>query len=400
MDHITRCFVLEHRADDVRQLALQAARYPGVDMPMACLQIAGWQMAERKMPTWAVTEGLLYPPHLSLEQCSSEETARYKAQLVEGDSFVDLTGGMGVDFSFMARGRSSKTLVEREASLCELARHNLPLLGLGAQVVCDDAEHYLEQMEPVDTIYLDPARRGTAGNKVFALADCSPDVSKLASKLLAKAPQVIVKLSPMLDITQALRQLTNVRVVHVIAVGGECKELVVEMRRDWDASGVYGVHCVNMHPNGRIDRFSYSSEDVENATAPMCQERQLTAGNYLYEPNATIMKAGSYDLFAQRNGLWVVSADSHLMVGDHLLEGFPGRTFKIEAVSSTNKRELKTVLKGVKRANVAVRNFPMKAAELARRLGLKDGGDTYVFGTTTAAGQHIVIKTTKITHDF
>lgn len=387
IDATTQQFISQHARDDVRQLALQAARWPGVDMAAALQQIAGWQVARDKLPLWAATRGLLYPPHLSLEQCSSQATAQYKARLVEGQSLVDLTGGLGVDFSFMARGLRSATYVERQPHLCRLARHNLPLLGLPeAQVVEGDAVDHLQQMSPVDTIYLDPARRDVSGKRVFALADCSPDVTRLAPELLLKATNVIVKMSPMLDLQLVLQQLTHIAQVHIVAVRGECKELLLVLRRGH--AGNVTVHCVN-----DAHTFDYTWGQPTTA-APLWNETLPTTGLWLYEPNASIMKAGCHDLLATRLGLQVVGRDSHLMVADHRVETFPGRAFRVEAFSTLNKRELKVLLQGVTHANVAVRNFPLRAPELARRLKVKDGGACYLFGTTTASGRHLILKCT------
>lgn len=393
IDTATLRFVHEHEFDDVRRLALQAARWPDVDMAAALQQIAGLQVARSKVPTWATVDGILYPPHLSLEQCSSEQTARYKATLVQGASLCDLTGGLGVDFAFMAQGVEQATYVERQPHLCELARHNLPLLGLTqARVECADAVDHLHQMEPVDTIYLDPARRDLAGNRVYALSDCSPDVSTLAPTLLQKASTIIVKLSPMLDLHQALRQLPCVEQVHIVAVRGECKEMLMVMRRG--AGGDVAVHCVN-----DSTRFGYALGE-SCPPAAVWHETLPEQGLWLYEPNAAIMKAGCHELLATRLGLQVMSHDSHLMVGERHAEGFPGRTFRVEAVSTMNKRELRTLLQGITHANVAVRNFPLRAPELARRLKVKDGGDTYIFGTTTATGRHIILRAKLAPNDF
>lgn len=387
LDEKTLEFVRSHGDDDVRRLALQAAHWPDVDMAAALQQIAGRQVARAKLPQWAAIDGILYPPHLSLEQCSSQPTALYKATLVEGDTLCDLTGGMGVDFAFMARGRKRATYVERQEHLCQLARHNLPLLGLPrAQVVCAEAEDYITRMDEVDTLYLDPARRGSAGQRVYALADCTPDVTVLAHTLLSKARQVIIKLSPMLDVQQALRQLPCTQQVHIVSVRGECKELLVVLRRDHDGDVV--VHCVNDNQH-----FSFTLGDERRGVCPavVWDETVPEGGLWLGEANASIMKAGCHDLVATRLGLQVVSRDSHLMVSDHPVDDFPGRIFKVQAVTTLNKRELRVALQGITHGNVTVRNFPLRAPELARRLKVKDGGDHYIFGTTTATGRHIII---------
>ena len=211
-------FIAEHARADVRTLALQGQKYPEVDMPTAITQIAGRQVAEAKIPSWHSIEGIYYPKHLSMEQCSSEATAHYKAGLVEGDTFVDLTGGFGIDCSFIARRFKQADYVERQTELCELAEHNFPLLGLSIQVHNKDGVDYLKEMKPVDCIYLDPARRDGQGGKTVAISDCEPDVSVLEDLLLEKAKTVLVKLSPMLDLSLALKTLKH---IHQIILSNE-----------------------------------------------------------------------------------------------------------------------------------------------------------------------------------
>ncbi|MBQ2490347.1 MAG: RsmD family RNA methyltransferase, partial [Muribaculaceae bacterium] len=219
-------FVKEHAADDVQRLALEVRKYPEVDAHFALDQIAGRQKSRTKLPSWAEVDDLIFPPSVSMEQCSSEATASYKSSLVSGEFLVDLTGGFGVDFSFLASRFSSAVYVERQEHLCHIAEHNFKVLGLShVQVVNDDAEHYLATMPVVDLIYLDPARRDGAGNRVFRLDDCTPNVVQLLDLLLTKGQQVMIKLSPMLDVSQALRQMRSVSEVHIVSVAGECKEL-------------------------------------------------------------------------------------------------------------------------------------------------------------------------------
>lgn len=374
-------FAREHRDSDVRALALKVKAFPGIDMPMALQQVAGYRIAVSKLPVWASRDDIIYGPQLSMEQCSSQFTALYKAALVTGNRLVDLTGGLGVDFSFMVAGRKG-TYVERQEHLCDIARHNFKALDLDATVVCGDGVEYLQAMDAVDTIYIDPARRDKAGNRVFALGDCTPDVTQLAPLMLEKAPTVIIKLSPMLDHRSAVAQLPGVEQVHIVSVHGECKELLLVLKRGY--AGAVTVHCVN---DDEVVQFELGSENV-----PATLWSDDVKPQYLYEPNASIMKAGCYNVLAQRLGLAVVSPDSHLLVGDQRVDDFPGRAFAIEAVGTMNKKELKSLLAGLKQANVAVRNFPLKANELAKRLKLKDGGNTYIFGTTTTGGKHLLIR--------
>jgi hypothetical protein len=420
-------FIREHREDDVRQLALQGGRYPDVDMAFALQQIAGWQMARKKIPSWAAIDGIVYPPHLSMEQCSSEQTARYKALIlsrcttswyevrgaryensIEGlDSnlvprtshhaprnIVDLTGGLGVDFAFLAQAiapvdyslrcgfeEATATYVERQPHLCEAARKNFELLGLThAEVVCGDGVEYLHQLDRATLIYLDPARRDGHGGRTYAISDCTPDVLTLEEELLEKAEWVMLKLSPMLDWHKAVSDLNRlgdvVREVHIVSVGNECKELLLLLSKNHDDE--LSIHCVNDDSCFVFSR----SEDCNESRCEGAKVRRFAPRNYLYEPNASIMKAGCFDLLQKRLSVTPIGNNSHLFVSAHFIEDFPGRKFQISAVSSVNKNVTRQLLDSTDRANIAVRNFPMTADVLRKKLKLKDGGDTYIFGTT------------------
>ena len=390
-------FIRLHRRDDVRALALQAAKYPDVDMAEAVVQIAGIQIAEKKIPQWAQTEGILYPKHLSMEQCSSEVTARYKASLVEGDSFADLTAGFGVDCSFIARRFRRADYVERQETLCRLAAHNFPLLGLShINVHCADALTYLQAMAPVDCLFLDPARRDSHGGKTVAISDCEPDVSRLEPLLVEKGRTVMIKLSPMLDIAAVLRDLRCVREIHIISVNNECKELVVILRRDSYVSESIGkeiiISCEQLVNNSPSQHFDFTYAEEREAVGPSADK----VGANLYEPGAALLKAGAYRLLAARYGVSKLHLNSHLYTSDEPV-AFPGRAFKVMAVSGFGKKDLKALLSGVEKANLTVRNFPSSVAELRKKLKLKEGGDTYLFATTLASGEKVLIKCRKAT---
>ncbi len=386
----TIAFVREHRDDDVRALALKVRRDGDVDLPWALDQIQGWQTACRKLPSWAAIDGIVYPPHLSMEQCSSELTAAYKCGIVQRlpqscrQTLVDLTGGFGVDLAFMARHFEQACYVERQEHLCETARHNFEKMGLRhVRVVHDEAEDVLNRLDgdPSSTlIYLDPARRDNNSSRTYAIADCTPDVLKMKRRLLEAADHVLVKLSPMLDWHKAVRDLgERVAQVHIVSVANECKELLVLMNADHQ--GTPAVHCVN---DGQSLVFS-SCEGDENPVIASNDEAL-----FLFEPNASVMKAGCFGVLTRRYPVAALAVDSHLFVSDEEVRDFPGRRFRVIAVTTMNKKELAQAMQGVGRANVAVRNFPMTAQQLRQRLRLQDGGDTYIFGTTTAAGRHII----------
>ena len=383
-------FIEENARADVRSLALQAKKYPQVDMAMAVVQIAGRQIAEAKVPSWYHTEGLLYPKHLSMEQCSSEATAIYKAGLVEGDSFADLTGGFGIDCSFLSRKFKQADYVERQAELCELAKHNFPLLGLSIGVHNEDGVEYLKQMQPVDCLFLDPARRDGHGGKTVAIADCEPDVSALEDLLVEKAKKVMVKLSPMLDLSLALKHLKYVREVHIVSVNNECKELLLILQKE-SASSDITIHCEHIVNASEHQSFSFTQEQERTSDSSLATE----VGAYLYEPNASILKAGAYRSLTQIYACKKLHASSHLYTSEQFIEDFPGRRFKVEAVSGFGKKELKEFLQGMEKANLTIRNFPSSVADLRKRLKLKEGGEDYVFATTLADESKVMIKCRK-----
>ena len=383
-------FIEENVRADVRSLALQAKKYPRVDMAMAVVQIAGRQIAVAKVPSWYRTEGLLYPKHLSMEQCSSEATAIYKAGLVEGDTFADLTGGFGIDCSFLSRKFKQADYVERQSELCELAEHNFPLLGLKIGVHNEDGVEYLKQMHPVDVLFLDPARRDGHGEKTVAISDCEPDVSALEDLLVEKAKKVMVKLSPMLDLSLALKALKYVREVHIVSVNNECKELLLILEKSTDSLEIV-IHCEQITSTGEHQHYAFTQEQERTSDCPLSAE----VGAYLYEPNASILKAGAYRSLTQAYPVKKLHASSHLYTSPYYIEDFPGRRFQVEAVSGFGKKELKTLLQGLEKANLTIRNFPSSVAELRKRLKLKEGGECYLFATTLSDESKVLINCRK-----
>lgn len=508
MNQATLDFIRQHQDDDVRQLAFLGSKYPEVDMPFALDQIRGRKMARVKLPRWASIDGIIYPPHISMEQCSSEQTALYKAELAarllglspsssengeekekesenasnlhlsencefagkgavdsefakneatckkqqilteseenvneikeepyEGDfseetGFVDLTGGFGVDFSYIASRLGVKSMyVERQAHLCEAAKENFGRLGLKNAIVKngdgievlhsfaskkeaaasdslgiteDQSQSLLKTNLGLKLIFIDPARRDDAGNKVVSLKDCTPDVTLLQEEMLSKADYVIIKLSPMLDWHRAVSELSCVQEVHIISVNNECKELLLvlsarnmggmeALSADGEVkhSGNLRIYCVNDAQSFVCDELDMESSSVRIAP-PVLEEMQ-----YLYEPNASLMKAGCFGVLSERYDARMLSKNSHLFVSREPIAVFPGRSFRIIAVSSFNKKELKRHLSGITKANIATRNFPLSVAELRKRLKLKDGGETYIFATTLSDESHVLMITEK-----
>ena len=526
MNQATLDFIRQHQDDDVRQLAFLGSKYPEVDMPFALDQIRGRKMARMKLPLWASIDGIIYPPHISMEQCSSEQTALYKAELAArllglspsssengeeketesenaknlhlseicefagkgavdsefakneatckkqqiltevdenvnetkeephaGDfsqeiGFVDLTGGFGVDFSYIASRLGVKSMyVERQAHLCEAAKENFGRLGLKNAIVKngdgievlhsflpkketaasdslgiteDQSRSLLKTILGLKLIFIDPARRDDAGNKVVSLKDCTPDVTLLQEEMLSKADFIIIKLSPMLDWHRAVSELSCVREVHIISVNNECKELLLVL----SARNMGGNGDCNSFPvrnNGSVLPSAEDSGHIEDAADAgnlriycindiqsfVCDELEMEASSvmiappvleemqYLYEPNASLMKAGCFSVLSERYGARMLSKNSHLFVSMEPIVDFPGRSFRITAISSFNKKELKRHLSGITKANIATRNFPLSVAELRKRLKLKDGGENYIFATTLSDESHVLMITEK-----
>lgn len=383
LDASTIEFIAQHRNNDVRELALKAKRYPGVDIREAITQIEGWQTAREKLPAWALTDGIIYSPKISMEQCSGEPAARYKAGLLSGSSFADLTGGFGIDFSYIARGFKRTVYIERNEKLCAIARHNFPLLGLeGVIVLNGNSEDLLSSLEQQEWIFIDPARRDGDGRKVVALSECEPDVVALEEQLLDKANKVLVKCSPMLDISLACRQLKNVEAVHVVAVNNECKELLLVLGRD----GCNGcdVHCVNILKNG-VQEFVFGMSEEASAQVSYCNE----VGRYLYEPNPSIQKAGCPNILSYRFGIEKLHPNSQLYTSGTYVPSFPGRAFEVVEVLGFSKADVKKI-QSLQKANITVRNFPESVQQLRKRLKLVDGGDSYIFATTLANGNKVL----------
>ena len=436
MNQATQDFIRQYQDDDVRQLAFLGSKYPEVDMPFALDQIRGRKMARVKLPRWASLEGIIYPPHISMEQCSSESTALYKAELAarllglpasssgtemkaENEiEFVDLTGGFGVDFSYIAARLGVKSMyVERQAHLCEAAKENFGRLGLKNAIVKNgDGIEVLHSFHPkkkdaasaddslgitydqprsllktnlgLKIIFIDPARRDDAGNKVVSLKDCTPDVTVLQEEMLSKADYVIIKLSPMLDWHRDISELSHVREVHIISVNNECKELLLVLSARNMGENLR-IYCINDAQSFVCDELDMESSSVKIAPS-ILEEMQ-----YLYEPNASLMKAGCFGVLSERYDARMLSKNSHLFVSREPIAAFPGRSFRIIAVSSFNKKELKRHLSGITKANIATRNFPLSVAELRKRLKLKDGGETYIFATTLSDESHVLMITEK-----
>jgi len=384
----TRKFIQDHRFDDVRKVALQALPITDVDIPWALTQMEGRQRAENKIPSWYLYDEIIYPPHLALEQCSSESTARYKARLLSGDSLIDLTGGFGVDFAFISGQFKEAYYVEKQKDLCEIAASNYAVLGLNsAKVIPADAIGYLKNTSPVDVLFIDPGRRSNSGKKVFGIEEAEPDVLKIQDLLLEKAGTVLIKLSPMLDISQALKQLKNVAEVHVVSLENECKELLFLLKKNHAAEPL--ITCVNLNKRNNQPEISFLLSQERAKAIDYTSEIEP----YLYEPNTSLLKAGFYKGLTDLYPIRKFHPDSHLYTSTLYIPDFPGRVFHTEAWTTFHKQELKRFLSDTNKASITVRNFPLSVAGLRKKLKIKEGGKRCIFATTLANGKHILIKT-------
>ncbi|MBR6370153.1 MAG: class I SAM-dependent methyltransferase [Bacteroidaceae bacterium] len=397
--NLTEQFIHEHRTDDVRKLAL-ASHPQGIDIQYALTQISGWQAARAKVPLWADTEGIVYPKHLSMEQCTSQYIAQYKASRIEdlvgkGLRMADITGGMGVDCFFISAGAAKVCYNEMSAELCDCARANFKALGRPEiEVNCSSAEDYISRLEPdsLDLIYLDPARRGDAGRKLVSISDCQPDAVALQDSLLSIAPNVMVKLSPMLDISRALTELKHVSHVFIIGLEGECKEITLLLQRGFNSEPT--LTAVDIKSDGTPEGAVSSVKSTDAALPlPIADLACLQPGTYISEPSAPYMKCALFRTIAAQTGTALLHPDTHLFWSKEKPESFPGRTFQIEGIIPFDKRSLSALTKT--QANLSVRNFPESAPQLQRRLKLRDGGSRYLIATTLADKKRVLLDLRK-----
>ncbi|MBQ0074093.1 MAG: hypothetical protein KBT34_07845 [Prevotella sp.] len=409
-------YITLNKDKDPRSLALKKAP-ENVDILWCLRQIEGYQLAKKKLPRWALTEGLWYPPRLSMEQCSSESTAQYKRDLIQRlykDTFIapferyditDITGGFGVDFSYMAQGADIATYIERQEVLCEAARHNMPLLGIPHATIIKEEfssnsslsyfqSNAIRHSGKAHFVFADPARRDDKGNKIVAIEDCTPNIAQLQESILQHADLLIVKLSPMLDITQALRSLKNVIEVHVISVKGECKELLFVLAAPYIYNKVEEItyHCANLQTSEESFSCTLSYNDKAKDSILFANPHK---GMILFEPNASILKTGVQEAFATRYNLQKLHPMSNLYIGKEQITKIPARQFVITDVCDFSKTSLRQLHKDTKQANLTIRNFPSTVAELRKRLKIKEGGSIYLFATTLYDGSHALIKCQK-----
>ena len=414
MNTATRDFIEKHLKDDVRQLALQ--KFPeDVDKTLVLNQIEARQLLQKKVPSWASNPDLLFPKHLSIEQCSSELTAKYKASIIEGgDTFVDLTGGLGIDSYFLSEKFKTSYYVENQKELCDLAEHNFSVLGRKITIVNSDAESFLNDLtsrrdNACIVLYIDPARRDIYNRKMVSLHDCSPDVIELQRNIFQnlvetfpetshRKPSFLIKTSPMLDISLITNELQNISEIHIVSVKNECKEILIKIEPGFEGEIKY--FCVNLQNSAVISTGAKRSGEIsfefsENSESSAISSFAPTIKRYLYEPNASLMKSGAFKLISQHFGIEKLHVNSHLYTSDNLVSDFPGRIFEVVGFAPFNKKIKKELLKDITEASVATRNFPLSANDLRKNLNLKESDETFVFGTTLIGEKKVVILCNK-----
>jgi 16S rRNA G966 N2-methylase RsmD len=392
MNTETQHFIFEHEKDDIFLLKLKYNNDSKVDIELAIRQITGKQKIKSKVPVFYNSESVIYPAQLSLEQSSSESTARYKSSICNGNSLVDLTGGFGVDCFFMSEQFKQVTYVEHQKELCDLAEHNFRVLNRNhIQVIHSETEKFLEEMDHVDWIYIDPARRSLKGEKVVVLSDCEPDISTLYPLLLEKATHIMMKLSPMMDISAAIRDLPNTTEIHIISVENECKEVLLILNQT--VGNYIKVKTINFGKNKENQLFEFNLNDELNAEVTISSK----VDKFLYEPNAAIMKSGAFKLIGNNFQIYKLNKNTHLYTSNDLIPDFPGRIFEVTGQQGISKNELKNLVLRIPKANISIRNFPLTVDEIRKKLKIRDGGNVYLFACTIGNNQKVIIETKKLT---
>ncbi|RZJ34269.1 MAG: class I SAM-dependent methyltransferase [Flavobacterium sp.] len=378
-------FIVSHSDGDIAALALRKNPFPDVDWREVVNQIAARAKSREKLPTWFNSELIYYPATISIEQASSEATARYKATIVDGNLLTDLTGGFGVDSYFFAQQISTVTHCEMNAELSAIAAHNFKVLGAqNISCLVGDGTQLLDKLPLQDWIYIDPARRSDSNRKVFMLEDCQPNVVQLLDNYFDKAKNILIKTSPVLDITAGLLALKNVKKIHVVAVKNEVKELLWELQRDYESNVT--IKAINLTPTA-TEEFSFVFGDIASSTYSLPKK-------YLYEPNAAIMKSAGYEHISGQYNIEKLHPHSHLFSSAEL-QAFPGRRFMIDEIVAYDKAGIKR-LSDLKKANITTRNFPETVERLRKRLKIADGGDRYCFFTTDINQDKIALICSKI----
>lgn len=378
-------FICSHENDDEQNLILKHKSICNVPASLVANQINGRRKAKIKLPSFYKTAGIVYPPGRNLEQSSSEQTALFKTTLFDkGDCFVDLTAGFGVDTFFFSKIFNESHYVEQSSGLLPFAKHNHQQLGSGnIQYHESSCENFLRQTQKsFDLIYLDPSRRTEGNQKVFRLADCTPDVTTLLPLMFSRASNILIKVSPLLDLQQGIKELSGVQKIFVVSVGNECKELLFLCNKNFRGEPI--IETVNILPN-ESQRFHFYLSNEKNINATFSNPQ-----NYLYEPNASILKAGAFKSIAKDFDLIKIDASTHLYTSANFVERFPGRIFRCLTLLKPDEKAARKYIPDGK-ANVTTRNYPLTPEQLKKKMKLTDGGQQYVIGFSGATEKFVML---------
>ncbi|WKK86452.2 hypothetical protein QYS48_05745 [Marivirga arenosa] len=383
-------FIKDHEQDDPAQLVFKQKQFPDLPLKEIASQIQARQKAKSKLPEWADKE-IWFPPLLSLEQSSSEATAKFKSSLLSGNRFADLTGGFGIDCYYIAQNFKESHYIEQQKVLCDLANYNFDVLKSDIQIHQTQASEFLVNNSLYfDWIYLDPARRGDKNQKVFLWEDCSPNLTELLPLLFEKSKKVMVKAAPMQDISRGISELDQrVKDIYIIEHNGEVKELLYILNKEKVSAP--NIHAIQLNKMGDSLFHFQGKKHLEDDLNYQFENPE----NYLYEPAPSIMKSGLFKQLAKQFNISKLHPNSQLFTNNDLIENFTGRKFKIINQVSAQKKALKKVLPEMK-ANLSCRNFPMPVAQLRKKLGLKDGGEYYLFATTLKNDEKVILVCKKL----
>lgn len=379
-------YIQDHLNTDISKMAFKKSPFEGIEMSELLTQIESKKKSKDKLPTWFETENILFPKKLSIEQTSSEQCAQYKASLIKGDTLIDLTGGFGIDCYFFSKNVKQVLHCEMQEDLSEIVKLNNAALGV-TNIQChtgDSLVYLADNTQSWDTIYVDPHRRNDSKEKVFFLSDCAPNVPENLDLLFSRSHTLVIKTSPLLDIQAGINELRNVKSIHIVALHNEVKELLWFLERDYtDTIELVAANITK-------EETTVFKTSLDREVQPHFGEPQ----QYLYEPNAAILKTGKFNDVSHDYKLLKLHPHSHLYTNNELIP-FPGRSFKIEQVLPYNKQVAKDYLTNLK-ANVTIRNFPIKVEEIRKKWKIKDGGDIYLFFTTNLQNERIIIVTSKV----
>lgn len=377
-------FINENLETDISSLLLKNVLFEGVGIKELVQQIESKKKCRKKLPTWYKTKNIYYPDKVNIEQTSSENTAWYKSSLIHGKSIVDVTGGFGVDSLFFSKKFDHVYYCEIDKNLTEIVKHNFKVLKIeNISFFSQDGIDFLKNSsQKFDWIYIDPSRRHDQKGKVFILKDCVPDIIENLNLFFTHSDNVLIKTSPLLDLTVGINELKYVKQIHIVSVENEVKELLWILENNY--VGEIDIKTINIREKGN-ETFEFKLPEESEAIASFS-----TPKTYLYEPNSAILKAGAFSTTSVKFKIDKLHKHSHLYTSNHLIN-FPGRSFKIEKILPYSKKALNQA--GIEKANITIRNFPGTVTQIRKKFMIKDGGEIYLFFTTDINGKKVIFCT-------